>query len=333
MRDFTREEESATGLRPATSENVTTEKQTTFSESVQCCSVEIDKVVPTSGTTQAPKVRRKRAPKCVENTPQREETAQVIPEEAEQPNDRQPEDPLAGSWTDLEGRTLRLVNNGEQGVGLFYCCTGEAMTIPLPAGAADWLCRKLGGVHVSPLRQRIADLEGNVARLEAELVSVEQAKQETIDSVRKRAERAEAELSQIKVRECSVTGCDTILGSDVADDVCAVHRRIRDGQPPACVGFEQGCACLVCIAKSRKCARKGCANEHLQGSIWCSGHAACDASVSCDELPAVRAELAYLDEIMRVVYEDAWRGLAEHHAFDPVTVAICKQLRDLEARR
>jgi hypothetical protein len=37
----------------------------------------------------------------------------------------------------------------------------------------------------------------------------------------------------------------------------------------------------------KKCARKGCGRSAMSGYIWCPAHAACDASVSCDEVPAV----------------------------------------------
>lgn len=73
---------------------------------------------------------------------------------------------------------------------------------------------------------------------------------------------ATAEVAE--VRPCSVPGCNCVLGVDVKGDLCAPHRRQAE----------------------RKCARKGCSREHLPGSIWCRGHHAAAASVSCDNLPA-----------------------------------------------
>lgn len=287
MRNFTRSEVGGAGHRPAQAQNVSIENSSRFSESVQCCSVEIAKVLPSSGDASAEKVgveggagKGGESENSAQNAPQCEESARTvergIPEEEEQPNDGY-------------------------------------------------------GKHLL-----------DIARLEEELEGVERAKQETIRAVRARVDRAEARVRQLEAelrsesapslaksasrsaadttlgedgvdgvrawfevdmpRTCSVPGCDTLLGEDVVHAMCAVHRRIRD-----------------------KCARKGCARQRVGGSIWCAGHRACDASVSSDNLPAVE------DTARNAYFEEAWQGLAENSDLDPVTVAACKELRDLEA--
>lgn len=110
----------------------------------------------------------------------------------------------------------------------------------------------------------------------------------------------------------------------------------------------------------QKCARKGCVFLRAEGSAFCTGHAACAASVTCDNLPAVDACACtddgefgkrtdgcpvhgaeqpndrkrplpeIIDAIHEEFYEAWWQGLAEHPDLDPRTVAVCKRARDDE---
>jgi len=136
-----------------------------------------------------------------------------------------------------------------------------------------------------------------------------------------------------------------------------------------CVGYEQGCACKVCLSKSRKCARKGCAVERMWGGRFCKGHQACASSVSCDNLTAVPPACGLCGDTGKVFcelnlsmepcprgcavpvataiseeaeqpndkqgrdWEFEWEALAECPDLDPRTVAACKILRDLEVAR
>jgi hypothetical protein len=79
----------------------------------------------------------------------------------------------------------------------------------------------------------------------------------------------------------------------------------------------------------RACALKECTNPCALDSHWCTVHTVTNTNPSS----AKAKELAYLDTIMRDVYENAWQSLAEHPDLDPITVATCKQLRDLERRQ
>jgi hypothetical protein len=165
------------------------------------------------------------------------------------------------------------------------------------------------------------------------------------------------------VRACRIAGCDTLLGEEVAGDLCAVHRRFEP-VTARCFGYERGCACRDCEARAYKCARKGCGEPRVADSIFCRGHHACALSTSCDNLPAIADEGAAVvdesrwckyiegycsrlphpervpvirpgmraEEVIEQAMEAAWVALAESDALDPVTVAACKRLRDLERK-
>jgi hypothetical protein len=123
-------------------------------------------------------------------------------------------------------------------------------------------------------------------------------------------ERSPALAEVPAIRTCQVPGCDTVLGDDVHTTMCAPHRRQRE-------------------AGGGKCARKGCTRSPMPDSVWCSGHGACDASVTCDNLPAVNEHVA---GVLGEAFEFAWRMLADDPGNDPVTVARCKRLHDLQLR-
>lgn len=169
------------------------------------------------------------------------------------------------------------------------------------------------------------------------------------------------------VKVCQVTGCDTVLGDDSGETMCAPHRRQRE-------------------AAGGKCARKGCVRSPMPDGIFCTGHQACAASATCDNLPAV-AELyhattkcevhgeylpcggcaredggpgpgdipeeeeqpndkqppsspllspafseEYARQLMAEAFEFAWQKMAEDPGNDPVTVARCKMVHDFQLR-
>ena len=129
--------------------------------------------------------------------------------------------------------------------------------------------------------------------------------------------------------DCLDEGVRTALALDgPSRELCEAHRRER-------VSVEDLKACV----RSGECARKGCDRPRGVNTIWCRVHATCDASVSCDNLPAIPVETeqpndqgAHLDDVMADALEAGWVALADDHRLDPMTVAACKRLRDLEGR-
>jgi hypothetical protein len=94
---------------------------------------------------------------------------------------------------------------------------------------------------------------------------------------------------------------------------------------PSCAG-----ALVRALDSIDKCARRGCDARRRPSSIWCRAHELCAASASCDNLPAM---LHAADDYAALAYETAWEALADDSSLDPVTVAHCKSLRDLEVRK
>ena len=71
-------------------------------------------------------------------------------------------------------------------------------------------------------------------------------------------------------RDCLEEGERTALALDgPSRELCEFHRERR------------------VLRQAQKCARKGCAKPARPESVWCWGHATCDASVSLDNVPAV----------------------------------------------
>lgn len=156
-------------------------------------------------------------------------------------------------------------------------------------------------------------------------------------------------------KACQVPGCDTILGEDSGETMCAPHRRQRE-------------------AAGGKCARKGCTRSPMPDSVWCSGHQTCAASTTCDNLPAVgerpalveafgnheggdyeaipeeeeqpndrqppsmpskpmtAGDAAWAWRLLLDAFEFAWERMADDPQNDPVTVARCKRIHDFQLR-
>jgi hypothetical protein len=172
-------------------------------------------------------------------------------------------------------------------------------------------------------------------------------------------------------RVCKAFECTAILGEGVESDLCAVHRRMARGAYEA-TGMLGRDVLDAMMGAPGKCARKGCERDRVTGSVWCAAHAACDASVSCDNLPVVGApemddECSCVDDdghgaklppegcavhggqeeaaavafdemdewaqrLMAEAYEFAWQAIAEDSNNDPVTVARCKRVHDMQLR-
>jgi len=250
-------------------------------------------------------------------------------------------DLFAGSYTDLEGATVKVRPapgaDGEIVIVREKSALGASSMVTnmvyLTAGAAGWLCLKLCGICKRPApgsveAERAAKADRDLAILAGD----------------------EAPLP--KVRTCTAIGCDTVLGDDVPYDKCAICRR----EPIAGADFDGDY--FGNEEEANKCARKGCDRPSVEGDIWCSGHRRCAASASCDNLPAVPAESPGLrcvngcaawacaphglcaqcarvclqQDVLAHPLEVAWQTLAEDETLDPRTIAACKRLRDMEVR-
>jgi hypothetical protein len=164
------------------------------------------------------------------------------------------------------------------------------------------------------------------------------------------------------VRVCKAFECATILGEGVESELCAIHRRAaRDAYDAS--GMLGRDVLDALMGAPGKCARKGCDRERELGSVWCSSHARVAATVgatdlSCDNLPAVECTCiddddhgrrvmadcpvhggtppeskvtdAWVRGLMMEAYEFAWQKMADDPENDPVTVARCKRIHDLQ---
>jgi hypothetical protein len=252
-------------------------------------------------------------------------------------------DLFAGSYTDLEGATVKVRPapgvDGEIVIVREKSALGASSMVTnmvyLTAGAADWLCLKL-----CEICKRTAP------------GSAEAEKAAKVD--RDLAILAGDEAPLPKVRTCTAIGCDTVLGDDVPYDKCAICRR----EPIAGADFDGDNFGNEESEREVKCARKGCWRDRVYGSLFCSGHRQCSASASCDNLPAVPAESPELrcvngcaawacaphglcaqcarvclqKDVLAHPLEVAWQTLAEDETLDPRTIAACKRLRDMEVR-
>jgi hypothetical protein len=106
------------------------------------------------------------------------------------------------------------------------------------------------------------------------------------------------------VRTCGVADCATILGDDCVEDMCSVHRRT-----------------------SGECMRRGCERRRMKGSVWCAGHERIAKSTTDADKPF--GELSTLFSSM-FDFEAAWQQLAEDSENDPLSVARCKRVHDMQ---
>jgi hypothetical protein len=105
-----------------------------------------------------------------------------------------------------------------------------------------------------------------------------------------------------------------------------------------CVWFDLCClkqaVCRYFLGRSffrrDKCVRKGCDLSRGRGSVFCREHESCAPSATCNDLPVVFS--ADSEDVLDDAYESTWQDLAEDSRLDPVTVAYCKRLRDLERK-
>jgi hypothetical protein len=167
--------------------------------------------------------------------------------------------------------------------------------------------------------------------------------------------QAEPALPSAPIRVCEYPQCTCLLGAEVEGAFCSIHKQAIADERARLNGL---------MVNPERCARKGCDRDRVKGSIWCSGHATCDASVTCDGVPAVggkdfagnheggdyeaipedpeqpndkqppspSVEGERMRRLVLAMYELGWEMLAEDTANDPLTVARCKQVCDLELR-
>ena len=69
-----------------------------------------------------------------------------------------------------------------------------------------------------------------------------------------------------------------------------------------CQGFANGCLCEKCEAQIRKCARAGCTNHRIDGSLFClscvvTGRALPRTHSACDNLPSIPEDDGLVIEI------------------------------------
>ena len=129
--------------------------------------------------------------------------------------------------------------------------------------------------------------------------------------------------------------CTVLVGGGEA--IPEEEEQPNDKAPPA-PPFSAGTVCKVCgdfepCEKSHftpmPCARVGCNDDAVPGSCWCRGHGTAAAAVD-DGLPRRTVGKGVPADVLREALEAAWVALAEDSTLDPVTVAVCKRLRDLE---
>jgi hypothetical protein len=109
------------------------------------------------------------------------------------------------------------------------------------------------------------------------------------------------------VRRC--TGCDAFIGPEVS-----------------------GAKCSYCTENT--CDRVGCPAERaIGGGVYCRSHArAAAAAEVCPGETIARKVAAFLDNAYGEFYESLWQAASEDSSLDPVTVAVCKGIRDDERK-